>query len=342
MSIPLLPELPITDPATSTIHDFLTNLSLSRTPLQIPASLYNNTAGASGGRVGSGTLYIFPERTFRLLQAVMIACFTMLCLLSWLAAFLTTRKAGMLAVELGIWKGMKGWAERRRAVEMRGKMGGEEGRSSRGPGGFNGQGEMDGDKRGAKKMEGTFLDRILLRFLLLQTQSPTLQDRANVHRRDGGSHEDRFQQHGDLHHHHHRSSQPPPLPPTHLPTLPTLLITLLSLTKHIPLILCTSAPGNEILRWFIHLPEYAGVIIFMHGVWSLGAVVGVWVLLLWRGVRGRGKGEGGGCEEGRGGVGGLDGVVEGCGRERGRGRVERGRGRAGGRAGWVVEVGMVV
>ncbi|KAI7607384.1 hypothetical protein KC343_g13091, partial [Hortaea werneckii] len=271
MSIPLLPQLPPIDPATSTIHDFLTNLSLSRTPLQIPASSFNNTAGGSGGRVESGTLYIFPERTFRLLQAVMIACFTMLCLLSWLAAFLTTRKAGMLAIEVGIWKGMRGWAERRRVVEMRGKMGGQEAGSDGGRKNHGQREVEDSEKKRSKETEAaSFLDRILLRFLLLKTQSPTQPERANVDHRDGGSQES--QPHHTHNHHLHplhsppqprlqSAPPPPPPPPPHLPTLPTLLITLLSLTKHIPLILCTSAPGNEILRWFIHLPEYAGVII---------------------------------------------------------------------------------
>lgn len=247
----------------------------------------------------------------------------------------------MLAVEVGIWRGVRGWAERRRAVEVGGKMDGQEASSGGDGRRTNGQREVeDSEKKGSRKTEESFLDRILLRFLLLHTQSPPQPERANVRHRDEGSHEDRLQQD----HHHYRSSQPPPPPPAHLPTLPTLLITLLSLTKHIPLILCTSAPGNEILRWFIHLPEYAGVIIFMHGVWSLGAVVGVWGLLVWRGVRGRRKRDGGGCEEERGGVGGLDGVVEECGRERGRagGGVERGPGRVGGGRGWVVEVGMAV
>ncbi|KAI7009782.1 hypothetical protein KC366_g17323 [Hortaea werneckii] len=147
---------------------------------------------------------------------------------------------------------------------------------SDGGGGSRGQREVEGsEKKGGEKMEGNFLDRLLLRFLLLQTQSSTQPERENIQNRGGASHEGTHLSPNPLP--QPRPHFPPPTPPpTHLPTLPTLLITLLSLTKHIPLILCTSAPGNEILRWFIHLPAYAGWIIFMHGVWSLGAVVGVW------------------------------------------------------------------
>lgn len=80
----------------------------------------------------------------------------------------------------------------------------------------------------------------------------------------------------------------------------------------------------------------------MHGVWSLGAVVGVWGLLVWRGVKGKKMRREG--EREREMVRGLDGVVEGCGRERGwgSGGIGRGGGRAGGGRGWVVEVGIAV
>ena len=85
------------------------------------------------------------------------------------------------------------------------------------------------------------------------------------------------------------------------------------------------------------------MIIFMHGVWSLGAVVVVWGLLVWRGLRGQEIGRGRQADRERETLRGLDGVVEECGRETRGGGIDRGRGgSARGGGGWVVEVGMAV
>lgn len=99
----------------------------------------------------------------------------------------------MLAVEVGVWKGVRGWAERRMvggfrdgggvAGERR-KRGGEEG--GPGHGGGSMQGEEGGGNAKRKTTEGNFLDRIILRFLLLHNQPPTSRDRADDQGRNGG------------------------------------------------------------------------------------------------------------------------------------------------------------
>ena len=71
----------------------------------------------------------------------------------------------------------------------------------------------------------------------------------------------------------------PATPVPRLRTWPTLCVSLLSLTKHIPLAIAASPKGVEIMRWFFGIPKLVACSVLVHGAWSLASVLAVWVLL---------------------------------------------------------------